>query len=67
MHIPVTFKTPGVVEDAVDSLRDYENDDDYDDAVAKANKALSKWIEFGEYVTIDFDTKAGTAKVRELR
>lgn len=28
-------------------------------------KALSKWIEFGEYVAIEFDTDAMTAKVLE--
>ncbi len=32
--------------------------------VEKANKALERWVEYGEYVGIDFDTEAGTATVR---
>ena len=29
----------------------------------KASDALMKWVEYGEYVAIDFDTDAGTATV----
>lgn len=29
----------------------------------KLDKAIEKWVDFGEYITIEFDTEAGTATV----
>jgi len=32
----------------------------------KVNKALRNWVEYGEYITIEFDTEAQTATVVPL-
>jgi hypothetical protein len=42
---------PGLSEDAVDA--------EIDNVVSQC----SAWVEYGEYVTIEFDTDAGTATV----
>ena len=52
MKFSLTFKTP----DVTDQLEDAEAE--------RAREFLKKWLEYGEYVTIDFDTEAGTAEVR---
>ena len=57
MKFSLTFKTPDVV-DQLDDLDDKKRND--------AKNFLEKWIEYGEYVTIDFDTKLTTAKVRTI-
>ena len=30
-------------------------------------EAISKWVEYGEYVTVVIDTEAGTATVEEVK
>ena len=67
MKISLTFKTPDVVSDAVNALYEGEFSDDYDyeEKSEEAQQELSKWVQYGEYVTIDFDTDKGTAVVRE--
>ena len=55
MKIKVMFKTPDVLEYALDDLSD---DDTYD-----VKQQLKKFIQYGECVTIEFDTEAGTATV----
>lgn len=54
----ITFKTPDAVEDALANLR-------FEDAVkvAEAKAVLDKFIKHGEYITIEFDLKTGTANV----
>ena len=49
----LTFKTP----DVYDQLDSHELDRD---AVIEA---INEWVKYGEYVTIEFDTKKGTAIV----
>jgi len=49
--VTLSFKTPDVLDEVDEEYRD----------------ALKKWVEYGEYVHIDFDLDAGTAKVREVR
>ena len=75
MKISVTFKDPDAVYDqvheaVVDSVRDLPLDDDEKDGlietrVEKTNELLKRWITYGEYVTVEFDTDAGTAAVAE--
>jgi hypothetical protein len=69
MKFIVTFKTPDAVLDAIErelppaivgnqeeeSLRAYE--------VEKLAEFVAKWVRYGEYVDIEFDTEAGTATV----
>jgi hypothetical protein len=54
MKFSLTFKTPDVAD---------QIDDDEEDGI---EEFISQWIEYGEYITIDFDSNAGTAKVRKV-
>ena len=75
MKILVTLKDPDGFSDAIDdavkqSLADQEGlDDDEREALFEARQErfgsmLGQWVEYGEYVTLEFDTEAGTATVR---
>lgn len=75
MKISITFKDPDVVGDAIDeavraSLKELglpkeEQDAVFDVRRESVNEKLDKWISHGEYVTVEFDTDAGTATVKE--
>jgi len=74
MKISVTLKDPDgfgecVDEDVKASLADSGLPEDEQEAVVekrleKVWKELERWVDCQEYVTIDFDTEAGTATVR---
>jgi len=82
MKIKLAFKTPDVT-DAVETfiVKHCSNHDEYamacDDCRERKQEAkyevrelkdqLSKFIEYDEYVYIEFDTDAGTATVLPLR
>ena len=68
MKISLTFKTPDVVANTVHYKYREEFADDYayEDKVCEVQEALAPWVMFGECVTIDFDTEAGTATVRKV-
>lgn len=59
MIVSATFKMPDADTDAVEDL----DEDEKDEALEK----LATWIKHGEYVTIDFDLDAMTAKVRTVK
>jgi hypothetical protein len=74
MKLTVSFKTPDAAEHAVfEALEDHEDLEGIEDAEELLDKrleledglkeALSKWIQYSEYVRIEFDTEAGTATV----
>lgn len=72
MKVKITFKDPdGVYEcvrDAVqESLPDGLDDDERDDLLDSRTEAtfekLGQWLKWKEYVTVEFDTEAGTAVV----
>lgn len=74
MKFTVLFKDPDTVADAAndaakDALAEIEGiDDDEREALIekradKLREAIEPWIEYGECVRIEFDTKAGTATV----
>jgi hypothetical protein len=75
MIIRVHIQDPDAFSQAIDeaieqSFADTELDSDEKDALLdlrreKAEKALEKWVEYVEYVTLEFDTVALTAKVVE--
>ena len=79
MKVSITFKTPDAVSQAVDGLVEDkraklvdegkwdENEAEYlaECLGEEFSKKFEKWIRYGEYVTIDFDTEAGTATVQE--
>lgn len=61
------------VSDAIDaSVESLDLDEEERDAVKErrretVNSALEKWVKYSEYVTLEFDTDAGTATVVALR
>ena len=55
MKVQLTFKTPDVVDYAVEDL---DADDEF-----QARHVCDKYIRFSEYVDIEIDTETGEAKV----
>ncbi len=62
MKIQLTFKTPDVVDYAI---RDLEEDQIFVDEGQKlcVEEALKKYVKHGEYLSVEIDTAAGTARV----
>ena len=76
MKLSITFKDPDVVHDAAydcvkasipEGLSQDEIDMIGEMRTAEIKQKLSKWITYGEYVTIEFDLDAGTATVKERK
>jgi hypothetical protein len=73
VKIRVTMKDPDsgydAVQDAVraglkgSGLPEDEQELLFESRVAKANEALGKWMRYGEYLDVEFDTESGTAVV----
>jgi len=59
MKFTVTFKTPDAVQHALDEL---PADADWE----STQKVLDKFVEYNEYVRVEFDTEKGTATVLPL-
>lgn len=60
MKFRVTFKTPDAVQYALEEL---PADADFE----SAQKVLDKFVEYNEYVRIEFDTETQTATVVPTR
>lgn len=56
MIVTASFKTPDVLDYVLKHEPDAEG----------IEEKLSKWIKYGECITIEFDTEAMTAKVLEV-
>lgn len=76
MKFRITFKTPDVVEDSISefsygSLSEEfgPNHPDFDEQREimedELHNIISKWVKYGEMITIEFDTVAKTATVVE--
>lgn len=52
MKIRLTFKTPDAMSEALESV-----DEDMQDSV---KDLISSWVEYGEYLTVEFDTENKT-------
>ena len=66
MKIQVTFKTPDVVDYAIRcAVENMEVNDPYEreDKSIEISDILSKWVNFDEYITVEFDTEEKTAIV----
>lgn len=70
MKFSITFKTP----DVIDSISKYDVEyyrkenphfETDEEAVEDIRDFLSKWLRYGELVTIDFDTVAQTSVVKK--
>lgn len=77
MKFKVTMKDPDTLHDAIrdaikKDLKEYGvTDKDEQEALQeiraeKIGKLTSKWFEYGEYLTVEIDTDAGTATVCEV-
>ena len=56
MKITLNFKTPDVIDYALEDIEDKF-------LVEKIKKSLSKWIKYGECVTLEYDSDDDTIKV----
>jgi len=74
MKFTVSFKDPDVVSDAcleaakemlqsVQGIDEEEREELVDTRAAKLRDFTDKWVEYGEYIRVEFDTKADTAIV----
>ena len=80
MIISVTFKCPDVVDDAIRRAAFREADSEEEGLLSVEDKEiyaetrvleletfLEKWVQYGELITVEFDTEAKTAFVRPQR
>lgn len=74
MKIRVTMKDPDCLHDAVreaveddcakiTGLFERERENLIADRTAEVSHACSRWFQYGEYLTVEIDTDAGTATV----
>lgn len=57
MRFKLNFKTNDVMEQLIENMTEEEFD--------TAEEFASRWVKYGEYIRIVFDTEAGTAEVEE--
>lgn len=78
MIVQVQFKDPDGVYDSIkeaveaslqkiEALDDDEREQLTETRTEKLKDILEKWITYGEYLTVEFDTDAMTAKVVEAK
>jgi hypothetical protein len=68
MIVPIYFKTPDTVAYALkDALGNPYKDEDVRNATDKTKTILEKWIEYGEGVTLLFDTENETLTVKKIK
>ena len=59
MKFSISFKTPGVLDYLTeDGLSEEEADE--------AKEFVEKWVEYGECISVEFDTEKETATVQEV-
>ena len=74
MKIKITVKDPDGVYDSINAtvknsvaliagLDDDEREEMEESRAESVGEKLSKWIEYGEYITVEFDTETETAIV----
>jgi hypothetical protein len=76
MKIEITFKDPDGVFEAVRKAAKESMDGlpltiDEMESIAEGREGdirrhLSTWVEYGEYLTVEFDTESKTARVKEI-
>lgn len=78
MKIRVTLKEPDSFHDAIKFavkkeieplLSGDKHEDKYlaDEKTEEVKNFLSKWVQYSEYITVEFDTELGTATVCEIK
>jgi hypothetical protein len=59
MRIKVTFKTPDAIESVIGNYSEDEQEE--------IREHLSAWIEYGEYIYIEFDTEKANPNVLRVK
>lgn len=76
MKIIILFKDPDGVHEGMreacgeslpEGLSESEEETLIEFRMEKAKDKLRKWIEYSEYLEVEFDLEAGTAKIKELK
>lgn len=64
MKFTLTFKTPDMTDQILDKYPESQDEDDalYEEKLL-IKRLLDKYISYGEYINIEFDTKTMEAKV----
>ena len=72
MIFTATFKTPDVLENTISDIvkhdtyhiRDLDEREATKEVItSQLTKFAQKWVRYGEYITVEFDTEKGTCKV----
>lgn len=72
MKFKVTFKTPDAVYESVKDIAEQEacgivdadeNCDRQSEIRTELEDFASKWVKYGEVITVEFDTEKGTANI----
>ena len=69
LYEAVEYATEGYL-DQIEGLKELDLDEEAKDMLLEKKKEklhefAGKWMEYGEYITVEFDTEAGTATVIE--
>lgn len=65
--IRVSFKTPDCIRRAVEDMGFERSQIDDNEMTTIMQEDLSKWIEYGELLTVEFNLREKTAKVVEVK
>ncbi len=65
MILLINFKTPDVLDYALGSYID-EKEGEESDEKAELKKKLAKWIEYGENVTLQYDSEKDELTVKKI-
>lgn len=66
MKVQLAMKSPDAVDIMVqECLDNVDRDKDHEDFIS-LQEMIKRFVEYGEYVTLEFDTETGTVKVLEV-
>lgn len=69
MKFRVTMKNPDALDYALEDLEEqmiehaFLDKDEREEEINKARDFANRWIKWGEYIDVEFDTEKGTATV----
>jgi len=67
MKFTVTFKCPDAVQEAIDMALKWSDDPEDDDLRDACEDVSEKFVQWGEMVTVEFDTDGQTARVLPVK
>lgn len=70
MNIRITFKTPDALEHAINDAIEAEGEkignSEREEMIEEIKDMASRWIKYGECITVEIDTEEQTCVVKEL-